>query len=105
MDESKVQEMQLIEQNLQNVLMQKQAFQMESSENKAAIKEIKVSSEGVYKIIGNLMLKSDKKKVEEELEDKQRLLDLRIKSLESQEKIMMKQLEKLRDEMLKSKKK
>ena len=39
--ESKMQELQLLEQSLQNTLMQKQAFQMELSETQAALGELK----------------------------------------------------------------
>ncbi len=100
----KVQEMQLLEQNLQNLLMQKQAFQMELSETDSAIEELKKSGEEVYKIIGQLMIKSEKKKIEEELSEKKKLLDLRLKNIEKQEASMTKDMEKLRDEFLKSQK-
>ncbi|MCK4501265.1 prefoldin subunit [Candidatus Babeliales bacterium] len=67
MDQNKIQEMQILEQNLQNLLMQKQAFQMELSETVSALKEIEKSSEDVYKVIGQLMIKVSKDKIKEEL--------------------------------------
>ena len=103
--EQKIQEMQMLEQNLQNLLLQKQAFQMELSETKVAIKEISSSGDEVFKIVGQLMIKSDKKKVSEELSNKEKLLDIRLKSLERQEEALSNQLEKLREEFLKSQKK
>lgn len=102
---SNIQEIQLIEQSLHQIIMHKQAFQMEASETKTALEEVKKSGEEVYKIIGQLMLKSEKKDIIKNLEEKQKILDLRIKSLEKQEETMTKQLEKLRDEILKPKKK
>ena len=48
--DSKIQEIQFLEQNLQNLLMQKQAFQMELSETQAALKELENSGEEVFKI-------------------------------------------------------
>lgn len=103
--ENKIQEMQLLEQNLQNTFLQKQAFQMELSETQSALKEIEKSTEDVFKIIGQLMIKSDKKKIEEELTNKNKLLEIRLKTLEKQEKTLAEQLEKLREQFLKEKKK
>ena len=88
----KIQEMQILEQNLQNILMQKQAFQMEIGENSAALKELENSGEEVFKIVGQLMIKTKKPKIKEELENKQKLLELRNKTLSDQEKALSEQL-------------
>ena len=101
----KLQEMQFLEQNLQNLLMQKQAFQMEMSETTSALKEINNSSEEVYKIVGQLMIQTEKKKMVDELQNKEKILDLRIKSIEKQEKSLTEQLEKYREEITKEIKK
>ena len=68
--QEKLQEMQFLEQNLQSLMMQKQAFQMELSETKAALKELDNYGEDVFKIVGQLMLKKDKTKMKEELNNK-----------------------------------
>ena len=104
MDQNKIQEMQLIEQSLQNLLMQKQAFQMELSETRSALKEINDSTEEVFKIVGQLMIKTEKSKIQKDLTDKEKFLDLRLKSLEKQEKSLSEQLEKIRDEFIKQSK-
>ena len=98
-----MQEMQILEQNLQNILMQKQAFQMEFSETQNSLKEIKDSQEDVFKIVGQLMIKTDKNKMQEELTNKEKMIDLRIKSLEKQENTLSEQLTKLRDKILEKK--
>lgn len=103
--ESKLQEMQMLEQNLQQTLLQKQAFQMELSETQSALKEMESAGEEVYKIIGQLMLKTDKKKIKEDLENKDKLLSLRMKTLEKQEESLSSQTDKLREELLKQVKK
>ncbi len=105
MDEKQIQEMQFVEQNLQNILLQKQAFQMELSESNLALKELESSGEEVYKVIGQLMLKTEKANLKKELEDKQKILELRLKSLEKQEANFTEKLEKFREDFLKSKKK
>ncbi len=103
-DNSKIQQMQFIEQNLQAILMQKQAFQMEFNENVVALKEVEKSGEEVYKIVGQLMIKSDKTKVLEDLKNKEKLIDTRIKSLETQEESLQKQSRTLREEILEAQK-
>ena len=59
-NQEKIQEIQFLEQNLQGLMFQKQAFQVESSETKAALKELEKSDDEVFKIVGQLMIKSDK---------------------------------------------
>ncbi len=105
MDENKLQEMQILEQRLQNSIMQKQAFQMELAETNSALKELEKSGEEVFKIIGQLMIKSEKKRIQEELLSKQKILELRIKTFDKQENSLTEQVEKIRDELTKSVKK
>jgi len=103
--DSKIQEIQFLEQNLQNLLMQKQAFQMELSETQAALKELENSGEEVFKIIGQLMIKTDKSKMKKELAEKEKIINLRTATIEKQENSLAKKLTSLRDEIIKSMKK
>jgi len=103
--DSKIQEIQFLEQNLQNLLMQKQAFQMELSETQAALKELENSGEEVFKIVGQLMIKSDKGKMQEELAEKEKIINLRTTTIEKQENLLAEKLTSLRDEIMKSMKK
>jgi prefoldin beta subunit len=96
----KIQEMQFLEQNLQNLLLQKQAFQMELSETASALKEIENSGDEVFKIIGQLMIKTNKSKMKQELLEKEKILDLRTKSIEKQEKYLIEQLDGIRDKIM-----
>jgi prefoldin beta subunit len=99
-EESKMQELQLLEQGLQNTLMQKQAFQMELSETHAALKELEKSGDEVFKIIGQLMIKSEKSKITSDLENKDKILKLRIEALEKQETSLAEKFEGLRKEII-----
>lgn len=101
MDEHKIQEIQMLEQSLQNLLLQKQAFQMELSETESALEAIENSGEDVFKIVGQLMIKTEKSKVKEELADKKKMFELRVKTMETQESSLTEQLEKIRDEVMK----
>lgn len=97
--ENKMQEIYMLEQNYQNLVLQKQAFQIELAEVQAAMREIENSSDEVYKIIGHLMVKTDKAKTKDELASKEQILKLRIKSIEKQEDSMSEKLEKLKTEV------
>ena len=97
MDNNEIQEMQILEQRLQNSIFQKQAFQMELAETDSAISELEKAGDEVFKIIGQLMIKSEKSKIKDELRDKKKILDLRIKSLEKQESSLSEQVEKFRE--------
>jgi len=98
--DQKIQEMQMLEQNLQNILMQKQVFQLELSEASSALNEIGKSKSDVYKIIGQLMIKKDSKEIEEELKNKEKLLKLRLENLDKQETSMAEQADKLKEEIM-----
>ncbi len=99
MNEQKIQEMQILEQKLQNSILQKQAFQIELAETDSALKEIEKSGDEIFKIIGQLMIKSEKSKIQEELLNKKKILELKVKSFEKQENFLGEQLDKIRDEL------
>jgi prefoldin beta subunit len=96
----KIQEMQILEQSAQQILMQKQAFQMELSETESALKELDNSGDDAYKVIGQLMLKADKNEIKKELENKQKLLKKRTDALDKQEQEFSEKLEKIREEII-----
>lgn len=98
--ESKIQQIQILEQQFQNLLLHKQAFQMELHETRAALSELEKAGEDVFKIIGQLMIKSDREKIKQELEEKEKIINMRIKSLEKQEASLEKQLNSTRTEIL-----
>lgn len=104
MENQKLQEMQFLEHNLQNLLLQKQSFQMELSEINSALKELENSGDETFKIIGQLMIKAEKPKILKELAEKQKILNLRIKTIQGQENSLAKQLDFFRKELLQSKK-
>jgi len=102
MKEKNVQDIQFLEQGLQNILFQKQAFQMELSETQDALKELENSKDDVFKVIGQIMVKFEKSKMKEEMLNKIKIFELRLKNLEKQEVSLTEHLEKIRDESLKA---
>lgn len=97
--EEKIHQLQHAEQNMQQLLMQKQSFQAQLLEIESAQEEMK-KTDVVYKVVGNLMLKSKKEDVEKELIEKNEIIALRLKNIEKQEKNVQDSVQKLRQEIL-----
>ncbi len=83
--QQKISQLQILEQNIQNVLMQKQAFQQQIVELDNALDEVDKSKGAVYKIVGNIMVNSDKESIKKDLTSKKDIVSLRIKSVDKQE--------------------
>lgn len=102
MNPEELQQLQFLEQNVRSLAMQKQAFQMDLTENTSALNEVKKSKDSVYKIIGQLMIKIDKKETLKELEGKEKLINSRLKTLEKQEKEMNESMTEIRSRVMKA---
>jgi len=96
---SKIEQLQQMEQAFQGLNMQKQQHHAKLLEIDSALSELETTTES-YKIIGNLMVKTDKEKVTKELTDSKERAEIRIKSLESQEKPMLEKLKTMREEVM-----
>lgn len=99
--QEKIQQLQTIEQNMQHLLKQRQQFQMQLMEVDSAVEELK-KTEKAYRIIGNIMVLSEKSALEKELTEKKERMELRVKSVEKQENALKEQAKKLREEVMKS---
>ncbi len=99
--DEKVKELQLMEHNLSNLLFQKQTFQLELGEITSASEELEASKGDVFKIVGNVMIKSQKEKLKKELDEKKDLISMRIKNIEKQEKVLHATVDELRKIVLK----
>ena len=73
---------------------------MELTETQSALKEIGNSQEDAYKLIGQLMIKVPKSKIVEELSEKEKFLNLKIKAIEKQENSFSEKLEQLRQQII-----
>ncbi|MFH1133708.1 MAG: prefoldin subunit [Nanoarchaeota archaeon] len=102
--EDKLQQLQAMEQNVTNLLMQKQQIQGKLTETDSALKEMK-GKQQVYRIIGNIMVLSDTAAVQKELDENRNLLQIRLKSIEKQEEKFRERAKKLQDDILSSMKK
>ena len=79
--------MQQSQQNLQAIMQQKQQIQMEKIETEKSLEELKKASDEdtVYKQAGSILIKSSKKELIDELEERQELTKTRSTVLEKQE--------------------
>ena len=97
--EQKINQLQLFEQSLQNILIQKQQFQNQILEVDSALNELEKSKES-YKIVGNIMVKSDKENLKKDLDEQKKVAELRISTLEKQEKQIQDKVKTLQDEAM-----
>ena len=89
--------LQQIQQQLQTILQQKAQFEMAVREAKRAQEEIADSPEDavMYMSVGTVMMQKKKDVVNTKLGEKVETLELRIKSLEKQEKLLQGKFEQL----------
>lgn len=97
--EEKLGKMQALEQNVQNFLMQRQQLQSQLVETGSALEGLEGAKEA-YRIIGSVMVLSDKDAIKKELESKKEMIELRIKAIERQEKEIKEKAQKLQKEVL-----
>ncbi|MCD6434916.1 MAG: prefoldin subunit beta [Clostridiales bacterium] len=79
-------QLQVLQQRIQLLVSQKQVLQQRVNEIDDALKEIKESKKPIYKLVGEALIEKDKKELEEELKKEKETINIRIQSLETQEK-------------------
>jgi len=99
--EEQIEKLQLMEQNITNLVSQKQQFQSQLMEVESALEEIKVSDK-TYKIVGNIMVAKKKEDLQANLNEKKEMLNIRIKTLEKQEKDIREKAEEAQKKVLES---
>lgn len=97
-----IEELQVLEQHLHNFLAQKQMLQVDLQETSNALEELNKTKDEVYRILSGIMLKANKEILTKELEEKNRLLEIRISSIEKQEKLLEDKTKKLREKITNS---
>ena len=97
--EQKIGQLQMFEQSLQSFLGQKQQFQVQLVEVESALNELD-NTEKAYKIVGNIMVETDKNELKAEMQSKKEILELRIKTMEKQEAQVREKASKLQSEIL-----
>jgi len=98
--QEKINKLSMMEQSLQTFLAQKQQFQAQLLEIESALDELKKTSKA-YKIIGNVMVISDKESLMKDLNQRKETTELRIKSIEKQESKTREKTSELQSEVMK----
>ena len=98
--QEKINKLSMMEQSLQSFLAQKQTFQSQLLEIDSALEELKKTTQA-YKIVGNVMVFSDKESLINDLTQKKETTELRIKTIEKQELKMREKTSELQSEVMK----
>lgn len=99
MTETDITQLQILQQNFQNILLQKQQLQKQLAEINSALKELETSP-AAYRIIGEIMVASEKQELQKDLQQKKEILDLRLKNFEKQEQNLRQKIEGLQQKVL-----
>ncbi|MBT7102213.1 hypothetical protein HN935_01755 [archaeon] len=100
--QQQIQQLQMMEQTFQQLLMQKNAFSMEQNETDFIIKEVEKTEGEISRIIGNqVVIKTTKEAILEDMKKKKELIDTRMKSIDEQEKEFSEKIESIRNEVMK----
>ncbi len=97
---STINQLQLLQQNLQSILLQKQQLQNQQAEINSALEGL-MNTEKAYKILGHIMIASPKEKLLQDLEDQNKMASLRLKNVITQEEKIKKSMEEYHKEELK----
>jgi prefoldin beta subunit len=105
--QEQIMKLQQSQQNLQSIVTQRQHLEMEKAETEKALEELKkvADDDSVFKQAGTILIKSNKKTLVDELEEKVELAKTRSTVLEKQEtrvKESLKEQEAKITEMMKS---
>ena len=103
MSEEHIRQLNFLEQSMQSVYMQKQQFQAQLVEIESALIELNKTT-SAYKIIGNIMVASNKEDLKKDLQDKKEVFTARINVLEKQEEKFKADAQELQKEIMKTRK-
>ncbi len=74
-------------QQLQSIMLQKQSLMIQNREIEKAIEELqKVENQETFKSVGPILVKTDKEVINKELDDMREEIELKIRTLDKQEK-------------------
>lgn len=99
MASTKINQLQLLQQNLQAVSAQKQQYENQLVEIESALTELS-TTEKAYKIVGKLMLAAPKEKIAAELQEKKETTELRLRNFTKQEERLRQGLEEVQQQVM-----
>jgi len=96
---SKINQLQLLQQNVQSIVAQKQQIQNQIIEFDSALGELS-KTEKSYKIIGNIMISVSKEDLLKEVKEKKEVAEVRLKNFTKQEERLKGEVEKVQKEVV-----
>ena len=81
--QQKLEQIQMYQQRLQVFAAQKQQIQIQQIETENALAEVSKTKKPVYSIIGGIMIERPAKDVKKELEEQQKIMILKLKTLKN----------------------
>jgi len=99
MTSEKVNQLQLLQQNLHQFLSQKQQLEGKLTEINSAIKELSDTNQA-YKIVGKLMIASSQEDLNKELIEEKESTEIRLKNIIVQENKIKENIEKIQQEVV-----
>ncbi|MBI2151315.1 prefoldin subunit [Candidatus Woesearchaeota archaeon] len=104
MSSTEVAQLQLLQQNLQTISMQRQQFESQLVELDSALNELEKKQQA-YKVVGRIMIASSSEDLKKSIVEEKEIVQLRINSLLKQEESIQKTMESKREKALEELKK
>ena len=98
--QKKVEKLQMFEENLRNLLGQKQNLQMQLIEMENALGELEKVDGNAYKIVGGIMIELPKEEITKDINSKKEIVTIKINNLEKQENRLKEESSSLQKEVL-----
>ncbi len=98
--ESEISRLQVLEQNLKGIEMQRQNVQLQLFESENSLNELKNYEGKPFKIVGPVMIESNKEDVVRDLKEKMDLLKVRSESMGKQEISLKKEFEEIQAKIM-----
>ncbi len=99
--QNQLRQLQQLQQQLEIIVQQRLQIDAKIRDTETALEELNKLEEktSVYKSVGNLIIKADKDKLIKELQEDKETLEIRRKSLESQENRLKERIEELQNKI------
>lgn len=95
----KMQELQVLQQNLQALIMEEQLIRQNIIEIEDAIHELETSEGKTFKLVGEVFVEKNKEDLLNELNSKKEILEIKLESINKQKEKIKERLLKLQEEL------
>jgi len=100
MSSAKVNQLQLLQQNLESVMLHKQQIESQLTEVNSALTQLE-KAEKSYKILGKIMVAASKNELNNSLNEQKEVAEVRLKNFIEQEKKIKENIEEVQKEVVK----